>query len=45
MRNWNDAEIQIDIADPHRVANLITIGQELLAPESDRPRGSRGARG
>ena len=45
MRNWDDAEIQIGIANSHRVANLIAIGQEVLAPESDRPRGSRRARG
>ncbi len=43
MLNWNDTEIQIDIADSHRVANLIAICEELLAPKSDRARRSRRA--
>ena len=27
VRDWDDAEIQINIGNPHRVANLIAIGQ------------------
>src|SRR5882724_12238961 len=37
MRKWNDAKIEIEIADSHRFANLITISKELLAPELDGP--------
>src|SRR4029077_8608628 len=35
VRNWNDAEIEINIGNPHRVANLIAIGQQLFATKTD----------
>ena len=45
VRNWNDAEVQIGVADSHRIANLSAIGEELLTPKSDRAGRSRCAGG
>ena len=36
MRDRNDAEIQIGIANSHRLANLIAIGQKLFAAKANR---------
>ena len=45
MRDRDHAEIQIVIGNSHRVANLIAIGQQLLAAKANRPRRGRRAGG
>ena len=42
MRNWDDAEVRVALADAHCVANVLAIGQQLFAAKTDRAR--RGGR-
>ena len=44
MRDRNDAEIQIGIANSHRLADLIAIGQKLFAAKANEPRHGRRSR-
>ena len=39
MRNWDDAKIQVALADAHRLANVLAIGQQLFAAKTDCARG------
>ena len=45
MGKRDDAEVEIASGDSHRVADLGAIGQELLAPKTNRARRGRGAGG
>ena len=45
VRDRDDAKIQIGIANSHRVANLIAIGQQLVTAKSNCPRRGRCAGG
>ena len=43
MREGDDGEIQVVRGDSHRLANLVAIGQKLLAAKTDSARRGRGA--
>jgi len=44
MRNWDDAKVQVALADAHRLANVLAIGQQLFAAKTDRAWRGGGAR-
>src|SRR6476620_515395 len=44
MRNRNNPEVHVAIGDPHRLANVLAICQELFAAKTDCPRCTGGAR-